>query len=182
MSKLLTKTNFILYKECPNNVWVKRHKPEEYAKFEISEFEKSLGVMGTEVEELARGMFPGCYLVERRSDGAQELTRKLIAERAPVIFQAVFATDKYLAATDVLKWNESAQKYDIYEIKMSSTEEDDDDDEEGKPRRVNKKRELQYEYDLAFQVNVVEGCGVLLNQKYLRSEEHTSQLQSHFHL
>ena len=58
-----------------------------------------------------------------------------------MIFQAVFATDKYLAATDVLKWNEAAQKYDIYEIKMSSTEEDDDDDEEGKPKRVNKKRE-----------------------------------------
>ena len=167
MSKLLTKTDFILYKECPNNVWVKRHKPEEYAKFEVSEFEKSLAVMGNEVEELARGMFPAGYLVERRSEGAQELTQKLIAERKSVIFQAVFATDKYLAATDVLKWNESAQKYDIYEIKMSSTEEDDDDDEEGKPRRVNKKRELQYEYDLAFQVNVVEECGVLLNQKYL---------------
>ena len=167
MSKLLTKTNFILYKECPNNVWVKRHKPEEYAKFEISEFKKSLGVMGNEVEELARGMFPGGYLVERRSDGAQELTRKLIAERAPVIFQAVFATDKYLAATDVLKWNESDQKYDIYEIKMSSTDEDDEDEEEEKPKKVNKKRELQYEYDIAFQVNVSEECGVLFNKKYL---------------
>ena len=89
MSKLLTKTDFILYKECPNNVWVKRHKPEEYAKFEMSEFEKSLGVMGNEVEELARGMFQGGYLIERRSDGAQELTKKLIAERASVIFQAV---------------------------------------------------------------------------------------------
>ena len=50
---------------------------------------------------------------------------------------------------------------------MSSTEEDDDDDEEGKPKRVNKKRELQYEYDLAFQVNVAEECGVSFNQKYL---------------
>jgi len=54
----LTKTDFILYRECPHNVWVKWHKPEEYAKFEVSEFEKSLGVMGNEVEELARGMFP----------------------------------------------------------------------------------------------------------------------------
>src|SRR3989338_10929274 len=133
MSKLLTKTDFILYKECPNNVWVKRHKPEEYAKFEVSEFEKSLAVMGNEVEKLARGMFPAGYLVERRSEGAQELTQKLIAERTPVIFQAVFATDKYLAATDVLKWNDSSQKYDIYEIKMSSTEEDDGEEEdEGK--------------------------------------------------
>ncbi|MEK7578087.1 MAG: DUF2779 domain-containing protein [Patescibacteria group bacterium] len=167
MSNLLTKTDFILYKECPNNVWVKRHKPEEYAKFEVSDFEKSLAVMGNEVEELARGMFPAGYLVERRSEGAQELTQKLIAERTPVIFQAVFTTDRYFAATDVLKWNNSAQKYDIYEIKMSSTEEDDGDEEDGKPKRVNKKRELQYEYDLAFQTNVLEATGVSLNAKYL---------------
>ena len=165
--ELLTKTDFILYRECPNNVWVKRHKRDEYAKFEVSEFEQSLAVMGNEVEELARGMFPAGYLIERRSEGAQELTKKLIAEHTPVIFQAVFATDKYLAAADVLKWNEITQKYDIYEIKMSSTDEDDEDDEEGKPKKVNKKRELQYEYDIAFQVNVAEECGVLFDKKYL---------------
>src|SRR3990167_8843089 len=164
---IISKTDYILFRECPNNVWVKKHKPEEYAKFEVSEFEKSLAIMGNEVEKLARGMFPAGYLVERRSEGAQELTQKLIAERTPVIFQAVFATDKYLAAADVLKWNESVQRYDIYEIKMSSTESDGEDDEEGKPKRVNKKRELQYEYDLAFQVNVAEECGVSFNQKYL---------------
>ncbi|MEK7646500.1 MAG: DUF2779 domain-containing protein [Patescibacteria group bacterium] len=165
---LLTKTDFILYRECPNNVWLKRNKPEEYCKFEISEFEKSLAVIGNDVEELARGMFPSGYLVERRSAGAQELTQKLIAEKTPVIFQAVFATDKCLAATDVLQWNDSAQKYDIYEIKMSSTEEDDEEEvEEGKPKKVNKKKELQYEYDLAFQVNIAEACGVPLHKKYL---------------
>lgn len=164
---LLTKTDFILYRECPNNVWVKRHKPDEYAKFEVSEFEQSLAVMGNEVEALARGMFPAGFLVERRSEGAQELTKKLITEHTPVIFQAVFATDKYLAAADVLEWNEAANKYDIYEIKMSSTEEGDEDEEEGKLKRVNKKRELQYEYDLAFQTNVIEACGAPLNKKYL---------------
>jgi len=80
MTTTLSKTDYILYRECPNNVWVKKHKPEEYAKFEVSEFEKSLAVMGNEVEKLARGMFPAGYLVERRSEGAQELTQKLIAE------------------------------------------------------------------------------------------------------
>ena len=167
----LTKTDFILFRECPNNVWVKKHKPEEYEKFEISEFEKSLAVMGNEVEELARGMFPAGYLIDKRSEGARELTQKLIAEQAPVIFQAIFATDKYLAAADVLKWNNSVQKYDIYEIKMSSTEgadeEEGDEEEDKKPKRVNKKRELQYEYDLAFQTNVIEACGVQLHSKYL---------------
>lgn len=167
--KQLTKTDFILYRECPKNVWIKWHIPEDYNKFEISEFERSLGVMGNEVEELARGMFPGGFLVERRNEGAQELTKKLIGDKTLVIFQAVFSTDKYLTATDVLKWNPEANAYDLYEIKMSSTEEDDDDEEEddGKPKKVNKKKELQYEYDLAFQANVLKECGVPIHDKYL---------------
>ncbi len=169
MRNAISKTDFILYRECPNNVWVKRNQPAEYAKFEVSEFEQSLAVMGNEVEELARGIFPSGFLVERRSEGAQELTKKLIDERIPVIFQAVFSTDQYLAATDVMKWNDEAQLYDLYEIKMSSTREEDDDDDEddGKPKKVNKKRKLQYEYDLAFQTNVVQLCGVQLNKKFL---------------
>ena len=173
MNKLLSKTDFILYRECSNNTWVKIHKPEEYSKFEVSDFEKSLGVMGNEVEELARGIFPTGIMVEGRGEDAQKLTKELIAKRTPVIFQAVFATDKFLAATDVLQWNEEVGVYDMSEIKMSSTlnqEEgggDDEDEEEGKPRRVNKKKELQYEYDLAFQVNVLEACGVRINDKYL---------------
>src|ERR1035437_5516464 len=100
MQKLLSKTDFILYRECPNNVWVKLHTSEEYSKFEISDFEKSLAVMGNEVERLARGMFSTGVLVEGRGSEAQEFTKKLIVEKTPVIFQAVCATDKYLAATD----------------------------------------------------------------------------------
>jgi len=167
MLKQLTKTDFILYKECSKNVWIKWHQPEEYAKFEMSEFEKSLGVMGNEVEELARGMFPNGYLIGRRSDGAQKLTQKLISERTPVIYQAVFSTDKYLAATDVIKWNEDANAYDLYEIKMSSTDDEDELDEDGKPKKVNRKKETQFEYDLAFQTNVAKLCGVNFNKKYL---------------
>jgi hypothetical protein len=162
----LSKTDFILYRECPHNVWVKWHRPEEYNKFEISEFEKSLGVMGIEVEEEARKLFPNGYLIEKRSEGAQELTKKLIAEHTPVIFQAVFSTGKFFAATDVLKWNEDAKSYDIYEIKMSSTD-DEDEVEEGKPRKIDRKKEEQYGYDLAFQINVAKLCGVSLNKKYL---------------
>jgi len=163
--KQFTKTDFISYRECPNNVWVKWHRRDEYDKFEVSEFEKSLAVMGNEVEELARGMFPNGYLVEKRSVGAQELTKKLVAEHTPIIFQAVFSTEKYLAATDVLMWNEKAQAYDIYEIKMSSTEEEDDED--GEDKKINKKKELQYEYDLSFQTIVLEICGLKLHDKYL---------------
>ncbi len=135
MSKQLSKTDFILYKECSKNVWIKWHQPEEYAKFEVSEFERSLGIMGNKVEVLARGMFPDGYLVEKRSDGAQDLTLKLIKQQTPVVYQAVFSTDKYLAATDVIKWNEEAKAYDLYEIKMSSADDEDEVEEDGKPKK-----------------------------------------------
>jgi hypothetical protein len=165
---LLTKTDFISFRECPNNVWVKRNLPDVYAQYPVSEFEKSLGVMGNEVEELARGMFPEGVLIHGRGKDAENITKKLIQEKTPVIFQALFTTDRFLAATDVLKWNTAAGAYDLYEIKMSSTsEEDEDETEDGKPRKVNKKKERQYEYDLAFQANVVELCGVKINKKYL---------------
>jgi hypothetical protein len=160
MPPKLSKTEYIMYRECPNNTWVRRHRPDIHGQYEMSEFEQSLADMGNEVEELARGMFPGGYLVERRGEGAQELTQRLVSEQTPVIFQAVFATDAYLAATDVLVWNQGAGAYDLYEIKMSSS----DGDGEGKKDR---KKEEQFEYDLAFQANVVEACGLKVNNKYL---------------
>jgi len=159
----LSKTDYISWRECRKNVWVKWHKPDIYGQFELSDFEKALAVLGNEVEELARGMFPDGYLVERRSSGAQELTLQLVAERKPVIFQAVFATDKFLAATDILKWNEEAGAYDLYEIKMSSTEEEDED---GK-KTINRKKELQFEFDLTYQYCVLQLCGVPINKKIL---------------
>ncbi len=162
--KPLSKTDFILYQKCAKNVWVKIHKPDEYKTFKISDFEKSLALSGIEIEELARKMFSDGYLVEKRSDGAQDLTKKLIAEKTPVIFQAVSATDEYLAASDVLKWNKRANAYDMYEIKMSSGtsgEEGSEDDSK------SSKKDEQYEHDLAFQANVFEMCGVPINNKYL---------------
>ena len=161
----LSKTDFISYKECSKNVWVKWHRPDIYDSSPLSEFERALAEMGNEVEEVARNMFKDSEsrTIGKRSQGAQELTRQLIAEKIPVIFQPVFSTDTYLAAADVLKWNSEASAYDIYEIKMSSTEEADD---KGKVR-VDRKKELQFEYDLAFQANVIEECGLKLNKRYL---------------
>ncbi len=160
MMKKLTKSDFILYKECDKNVWIKWHMQEEYAKFEVSEFERSLGVVGNEVEELARLKFPGGYLIDKRSKGAQELTLKLINEHYPVIFQAVFSTDKYLAATDILVWNSAAKAYDLYEIKMSSTDGENSDG-------ASNNGDEMYEYDLAFQINVAKLCGISFHKKYL---------------
>jgi len=164
--KQLTKTDFISFKECSKNVWIKWHRPEDYAKFPVSEFEKALGEMGNEVEEVARNLFPDGFLIGKRSEGAQKLTAELMAQKKPIIFQAVFSTDKFLAATDVLKWNKEANAYDLYEIKMSSTE-GENGGGENTAGKIDRKKETQYEYDLAFQTNVAKLCGVNFNKKYL---------------
>ena len=144
---------------------MKWHRPDDYAKFPLSEFELSLLQAGNDVEEVARVMFPGGYLIEKRSPGARELTAQLMAERHPVIFQAVFGTEDFLSAADIVVWNEAAGMYDLYEVKMSTAEEaDEESDEEPK---VNKKKEERFENDLAFQVNVARMCGVSFNKKYL---------------
>ncbi len=182
--KLLTKTDFISYRECAKNVWIKWHQPEVYAKYPKSEFEQALGKLGDDVEKLAREYFTAStkgYLIERHEEGAQALTKKLMTEKVPLIFQGVFATEHYLAATDVLKWNAETGLYDMYEIKMSSSYNaetgsfedevfgDDDESNEAHPKekKVNKKKELQYEYDIAFQINVIEACGVRIGRAYL---------------
>ena len=38
----LSKTDYILYRECPKNVWYKIHRPDIYSESELSEFEKSI--------------------------------------------------------------------------------------------------------------------------------------------
>ena len=42
MSVILTKTDYILYRECAKNVWYKIHKPEVWNESELSEFEKAI--------------------------------------------------------------------------------------------------------------------------------------------
>jgi hypothetical protein len=156
----ISKSDFIMWRECPHNTWVKKNRWDIYNKFEISEFEKSLGEIGNEVELVARKMFPDGYLIEKRSEGAQELTQKLLAEKTPTIFQAVFANEKFMAASDVLKWNEEKGAYDIYEIKMSSASSGDEEGGGGA-------KEDQFENDLAFQANAALMFGLKIAGKYL---------------
>ena len=40
MATILSKTDYILFRECPKNVWHKIHQPDIYYKSELSDFEK----------------------------------------------------------------------------------------------------------------------------------------------
>ena len=110
----LTKTNFLICLDCAKNAWLKIHKPEIYKKKSLSSFELNIIDTGNQIDELARGLFPNGSLVESRED--MELTKKLMASKTPVIYQPVFATEKYITVSDIFVWNSDNNFYDLCEV------------------------------------------------------------------
>ena len=150
MPTTLSKTDFILYRECPKNVWYKIHKPDVYSQSELSEFEKSIMETGNEVELVARKLFSTGILIERRDTKAQETTQDYIAKKQEVLFQPIFVKDGYLAAIDILKFEPETKDYSVYEVKSTS----------GIDEKV-------HYHDLAFQINLLRKCGLKINKAYL---------------
>lgn len=152
---IISKSDYILYRECKKNVWLKKHRPDIYDKSGLSEFEKSIIETGNEVELLARKLFPTGILIEGRDGAAQELTKKYI-EKGPaksqgdrgvsvplVLFQPFFVEFGFLAAVDILEYDEKTGGYNIYEVKAT-----------------NEIKEKIHFYDLAFQVNLLRKCDI----------------------
>ncbi len=161
MAIFLSKTDYILYRECPKNVWLKNYKPEVYNASELSEFEKAIIETGNEVELVARQLFPTGVLIEGRDEEAQEKTQFLLEKKEKVIFQPIFVKDEFLAAVDILELQDDGS-YAIYEVKSTTD--------------VDKKTHY---HDLAFQVNLLEKFGlkiksahvIHLNPEYIRGGE-----------
>jgi hypothetical protein len=157
----ISKTDYVLWRECAKNAWLKLHRPEVYYAAELTEFEQAVIDAGIEVEGVARGLFPGGVLVTGSKAEAQEKTMELLDANAMALFQPVFEKDGLLAAIDVLQFDDAAGEYAIHEIK-SSTEIDE-----------------RHLYDLAFQVillrkngrKVSRACLVHLNPNYIRQGE-----------
>jgi len=159
----LSKTNFLICLDCAKNAWLKIHKSEIYKKKSLSSFELNIIDTGNQVDELARELFPNGILVESRED--MELTKKLMAEKTPVIYQPVFATEKFVTVSDVFVWNSDTNVYDLYEVKSSTVSEED-----------GGRKTEDYLIDMAFQKNILNDLGVQigtlnlirLNKKYVR--------------
>ena len=163
---MISKTDYLLYRECKKNAWLKIHKPDIYYAGELSDFEKSIIETGNEVESIARQLFPTGILIEGRDIVAQERTAKLVKDTNQTLFQPVFVRDGFMAAIDVLQYDPEskpgAPSYSVYEIKAS-----------------NQVKEDLHLYDLAFQVNLLRKCGlkigkigvIHLNSKYVREGE-----------
>jgi hypothetical protein len=148
----LSKTDFLIYRECSHNAWLKLHRPDVYSTTPLSVFDLSLMKTGNDVDVLARQLFPGGTLIER---GDVESTARLIAAKTPVLYQPVFETERFTTACDILVWNVTTSAYDLYEVKSSTTGDD------------KKAKDGLYSYDLAFQMRVLRDNGVPLGRLFL---------------
>ena len=155
----ISKTDYVLWRACPKNAWLRIHKPELYYSTELTEYEQSVIDMGIEVERVARTLFPQGVLVTGTKTEAQQNTLKCLASNtAGTLFQAVFQREQLLAAIDVFQFDNETGWYSINEIK-SSTEVKE-----------------EHFYDLAFQVVLLRQHGmpirrasvVHLNPGYVR--------------
>ncbi|HKW17050.1 MAG TPA: DUF2779 domain-containing protein [Terriglobales bacterium] len=154
----ISKTDYVLWRACPKNAWLRIHKPELYYITELTEFEQSVIDMGIEVELVARGLFPEGVLIGGTKSEAQESTLTYFGAQTKTMFQPVFERDELLAAIDVLQQEADTGECSVFEIKSST------------------KAEKEHLYDLAFQVMLLRRHGlsvkrasiVHLNPHYVR--------------
>ena len=93
---MLSKTNYILFRDCPKNAWLKIHKPDIYYAHELSAFEQQIIETGNEVDLLAKDLF---------LDGE---------------YQKQFEIDGFLAITDILTQDAKSEEYSLFQVKATN--------------------------------------------------------------
>ena len=164
MSQPISKTTFLSFLECPRDVWLRIHRPEEAGKCELSDFELHLLEQGNEVEAEARKLFPHAIQITSTEDSAVEDTKKLMTTKTPTIFQATFFVDGFIAKNDMLSYDSTNGKWDLCEVKGTNAIKEDS---AGNRDHID---------DLAFQLSVLKRAGVSvgkcsiihLNKEYIR--------------
>jgi hypothetical protein len=149
----LTKTYYLIYRDCEKNAWLKIHKHDVYYAKPLSVFDQGIIETGNEVDMLARDLFTEGVTINDRNDAKG--TMELVNKKTPIIYQPVFETDLYKVVCDILVWNNDTKVYDLYEVKASN-------DGENKSAK-----DKLYSYDMAFQYLVLKELNIPLGRLYL---------------
>ncbi len=149
----LTKTDYLIYRDCGKNAWLKVHKPDIYHSKSLSQFDLTIIETGNEVDTLARTLFPDGILLPDQDAAVQ--TKSLVDAHETILYQPVFETDKYKMISDIMIWNEEASAYDVFEVKASNSGDD------------KKAKDDLYAHDLAFQYLVLKELAVPINKLHL---------------
>src|SRR3989344_3882620 len=152
--RLISKSQFLDYLTCPKDAWFRIHKPE-LKEFEVSTTLQNMFEQGYEAEEYAKQLkiFSGMVEVTFRGTEGKEEVDALIAQKVPAIYQPTFVADGFVVRCDVLKWDEATAKWDLYEVKSSSSRHD-----------TGARDHLS---DAAFQAIVLERYGVPLGRTFI---------------
>ena len=110
MPKLLTKTDFTQFYECPVGLWLERYKPEAVPQSEDLEerFED-----GNEIDAFARRLFPGGVEVQGFGEEGWAGTQKQIKAGEKILFQPTVIANRTMCRSDILTWNKEAKAWDI---------------------------------------------------------------------
>ena len=152
---IITKSDFLKYKECSSFFWFWKNDKSVLSKEKEDPFIDRLKAQGYEVELFARNIYPEAILITGDSKNASQITSDLIIDNKQQFFQASFLADKLFASCDILLWNDLFQGWDIIEVKSSSD----------KGWDKNKKKE--HILDSAFQRIVVQKSGLRVINVYL---------------
>lgn len=144
---MLTKTDYNRYLQCPKYLWLNKNRKELAPP--ITEIQQALFDQGYKVEEYAHNLFPGGVEVKGWYKKGREETQRYIREGQTAIFQANAMTKNLYAKADILHFNESSNKWDLYEVKSSTKVKD------------------EHIPDLAFQKIALERDGIPIGKTYL---------------
>src|SRR5467141_3097253 len=125
MPHRLSKSRYTAGVQCHKLLWWKVHEPLA-VELQPGKVLKDRFDQGTQVGTLARGAFPGGMLVDLPHNAYAErvkLTRKLIDDAAPAIFEASFLADNTFVAVDVLTLQDGG--YHLTEVKSSSSQKEE---------------------------------------------------------
>lgn len=123
----ISKSQFIRGLQCPKNLWLYRFRKDLAP--EIDSQKQALFDTGHDIGELAKAYFGGgVEVTESYKDikGAAATTQKLIADGHEVIFEAtaVHPVDGSYSRIDILKKDPGTNKWDLIEVKSSTSVKD----------------------------------------------------------
>lgn len=146
----LSKSDYMLYLKHPAWLWVKKHDQSKIPP--VDENTQAMFDAGHQFEPFAESLFPeGVSLGFNDYDEYRSLpqrTKDAIDSGAAVLFQPRFEWNEFTCICDIVSFVGDAE-VDLYEIKASTS---------AKP---------EHEYDLAFQMAVLEGNGYKVRDIYV---------------
>ena len=149
---VISKSNYLTFLRHPAWLWLQKHTPEEIPEHDADTL--AIFAAGHRFEEYAERLFPGGHTLGYTKDGhfdwelyksLPERTEEALVGEHTVLFQGRVEVDGLTCIFDVIE-RTAMGTFNLYEIKSSS------------------KASREHEYDLAFQVYVLERSGITIDK------------------